>query len=301
MRFKNSGQKVASFLKDPFRHRTIPGAAAPSEPLQSRKPNFRQTFSTQALATAWLGHASVFLHMEGKNILVDPIFSKRSSPFPFLGPVRFPGEIPVASDFPKLDAILLTHNHYDHMDIPTIKALDGQTQRYFVPTGLAKTLIRHGIAAQKIQELTWHESAQLGTLQITCTPAHHNSRRTLWDGDKTLWCSFVLKSEEHAVFICGDTGFSSHFEAIHKAFGDFDLAIMECGQYGEYWHHLHMFPEESVEAAKILHAKLAIPVHWGAYVLAWHSWSEPPERFRQRAAEESVNCIIPVLNELYYI
>lgn len=247
---------------------------------------------------AWLGHSSIFLRMNGKNILIDPIFSRYSSPVPMIGPKRFPGEAITPAQLPAIDLVLITHNHYDHLDRATIRALDGQVTRYVAPTGVGKNLRRFGIDPSKITELGWYEGFDVDGLEVICTPSQHNSSRTMLDWNRTLWGSFVLKDGTYTVFDSGDGGFGNHFSDIRARYGAPDLAIIECGQYGERWHATHMFPEESVQACRMLEAKLAVPVHWGAYVLSNHPWDDPPRRFRQRAEELNQPFRIPVLNQL---
>ena len=234
-------------------------------------------------------------------MLIDPVFSSRVSPVSFIGPRRFPGETIHASQLPDIDLVLITHNHYDHCDKATLLALDGQVKQYIAPTGVGGNIQRFGIQPSKIKELGWYEQADAEGLQVICTPSHHNSSRTGIDWNRTLWCSYVIKDSTHTVFDSGDGGFGNHFAEIHTRYGSPDLAIMECGQYGERWHSTHMFPEESVQACRMLHAKLAVPVHWGAYTLSDHPWDDPPRRFRQRAWELNQDCRIPILNQVISI
>lgn len=294
---------IATFTRDrdPFRDRRGKGPLRPKEPISHVAPNFHGPFDNNALYFAWLGHASVFLHMHGKNILIDPVLSKRSSPVSFLGPRRFPGPVPSPADFPAIDLMMITHNHYDHMDRATILSLDDPGTQYVTPSGVGRILHQFGIPNERITELNWYESCTQDGMTVFCTPSQHNSARALWDSNQTLWGSFVLKDDQFTVFDTGDGGFSDHFQEIAWQFGAPDLAIMECGQYGENWHSVHMYPEESVEVCRILGAKLSIPVHWGAYVLSDHAWDDPPRRFRLRAEELGIPHRIPTLYELITI
>lgn len=185
-----------------------------------------------------------------------------------------------------------------HLDRATIRALDGQVGQYIAPSGVGGNLRRFGIQSSKITELGWYEETSVDGLTVICTPSQHNSSRTILDWNRTLWGSYVLKDGAHTVFDSGDGGFGNHFSEIRERYGAPDLAIMECGQYGEKWHTTHMFPEESVQACRMLEAKLAVPVHWGAYVLSNHPWDDPPRRFRQRAEELNQRFRIPVLNQV---
>lgn len=286
----------SSRFLDPYQDRRGTGPVRPREALPQEKPDLWDL--GDGLAMAWLGHSSVFLRMNGKNILIDPIFSRYSSPVPFVGPKRFPGNAITPAQLPEIDLVLITHNHYDHLDRATIRALDGQVGQYIAPSGVGGNLRRFGIRASKITELGWYEETNVDGLRVICTPSQHNSSRTILDWNRTLWGSFVLKDGTHTVFDSGDGGFGNHFSEIRQRYGAPDLAIMECGQYGEKWHTTHMFPEESVQACRMLEAKLAVPVHWGAYVLSNHPWDDPPRRFRQRAEELNQRFRIPVLNQV---
>lgn len=283
-------------FSDPYRSRRGVGPRRPPQPLPRVTPDFREP--VDGISMVWLGHSSVLLRMGGKTILIDPIFSRWVSPVPFVGPRRFPGETVTPSQLPEVDLVLITHNHYDHCDKATLRALDGQVKGYLAPTGVGRIIQSFGIQSSKIQELGWYEETAMDDLKIICTPSQHNSSRTGIDWNRTLWCSYVLRDGTHTVFNSGDGGFGAHFEEIRARYGSPDLAIMECGQYGERWHTTHMFPEESVQACRILGARLAVPVHWGAYCLSDHPWDDPPRRFRQRALELKQPFHIPTLNEV---
>lgn len=301
MRSKFANQHPASKFepfRDPFRHRRGQGPLRPKEPLECACPDYLREFPRDTFSFSWLGHSSVFLNMDGRNILIDPVFSKRTSPVPFLGPKRFAGRVITPEELPEIDLVVITHNHYDHLDKATVLSLDHKVKHYAAPTGVGQNLRSFGIAWEKISELAWYEEKLLDGLTVICTPSQHNSMRSLFDIDRTLWGSFLLKSEHFTVFDTGDGGFSSHFSDIRKRYGAPDLAVMECGQYGESWHRSHMFPEESAEASRILGAKLSIPVHWGAYVLSDHPWDDPPKRYRLHAEELGLPFRIPKLYEI---
>lgn len=268
---------------------TAPIAAEP-DPLPAGEVVFR-----------WLGHSSVFLRLGGKNILIDPVLSRFTSPVPFIGPRRFPGRCIRGDELPPIDFVLITHNHYDHLDKSTLRMLDGKVGRYFVPAGVDRYLRRFGISAEKIKVLQWYEEAEIGGIKIVCLPTRHGSARGLLDGNRSLWCAYLLKADGFTVLDTGDGGYGNHFRDFRSRYGDVDLAIMECGQYSVRWHAMHMFPEESVQAALDVGAKLAIPVHWGGYVLSDHPWDDPPLRFAERAGELGLNCRIATINKAIVI
>lgn len=299
MKFSNlNPTPLFGHYTDPFAQRRGSGPVRPPVPLKQAAPDFLRERSPEGLFFAWLGHSSVFLRMANQNILIDPVFCRYTSPLPFLGPKRFDGAVPRPSDFPSLDWILITHSHYDHLDKSTVLALNGQTKHFLVPAGVGSILIRFGIPAKKITELGWYESSSSCGLTITAIPTQHSSARSPFDQNQTLWCGFILKDGRHTVLDTGDGGFGAHWEEIHNRYRDVDLMIAECGQYNVRWHGLHMFPEESAEAARIFHAGLAVPVHWGAYVLSDHAWDDPPKRFARAAEEKGVRYLIPKLNQV---
>lgn len=249
------------------------------------------------LYLTWLGHSTILLQMHGLNILFDPLYSRTASPVTFAGPERY-SKAPIAiEDLPNLDVILLTHDHYDHLDMKTLKQLNDKTALFVVPLGVEQHLMRWGIAKEKIRTLAWWEETDIEGLTLACTPARHYSSRMVVDGGKTLFASWVLKDEYHQVFESGDTGYGGHFKAIHEAYGDFDLVLTDCAQYNMKWHNIHMLPEEAVSACETLGTRLAVPIHWGAYSLSDHAWDDPAERFVKSAEEKELAVCTPMLGE----
>ena len=271
-------------------------ATRPNFDFPTKKPDFSPV-SMEELRVTWFGHSSLLIQMHGMKILVDPVFSEMISPVSFVGSRRYSNPGLSAGELPETDILLLSHDHYDHLDYDLIRKIDKKVRRYIVPLGVEKHLERWGVQKQKITNMTWWEEADEKGLSITCTPAKHFSGRGLKDRMNTLWCSWVLKDGHHKIFESGDSGFGGHFQKIHEKFGDFDLAIMECGQYDMQWPKVHMFPEQSVEAAKILGAKVAMPIHWGAIVLSRHGWDDPVERFLRAAEKEGLRVITPFISQ----
>ena len=224
--------------------------ASPQDALPVENPDFAKAGEEDVNIT-WLGHASSLIQIHGKNILVDPVFSKRSSPVQWVGPKRFTEPSVTVDDLPNIDAVLITHDHYDHLDMTTIKALESKTAHYIVPLGIDKHIIRW-IDDSKVTNLAWWESFELDGLEIYCTPANHKSGRALDNQQSTLFCSWLLKDGHHQVLESSDTGYGAHFEEVHKRFGDLDLFMPDSGQYSINWHYWHMFPEESAMAAETL-------------------------------------------------
>ena len=246
----------------------------------------------------WFGHSAFLLQIEGKNILIDPMFGEVAAPHPWLGSKRFNKEFPIAIEkLPKIDAVLISHDHYDHLDYNSIKRLKSKVEKYFVPLGVGVHLEAWGIAADKIVELDWWQEQIYKELQLVCTPAQHFSGRKFSNGQSTLWSSWVIRSENSSIFFSGDSGYGPHFKAIGEKYGPFNLAMMECGQYNEMWPDIHMFPEETAQAGIDVQAKTLIPIHWGAFKLAMHSWTEPIERVTKTAETLQINLITPEIGK----
>ncbi|MFU7515834.1 MBL fold metallo-hydrolase [Clostridium sp. HCS.1] len=272
----------------------------PKGVLPSANPSISQT-SKEKFAVAWFGHSSLLIQMNGMNILIDHMFSERSSPISFMGPKRF-SEPPITiEELPEIDIVIISHDHYDHLDMNSIKELDDKVDKYIVPLGVNKHLERWNIDESKIQDMAWWEEVEVNGLTIACTPARHFSNRKGFNINRTLYASWVLKNENYQVYESGDGGFGGHFKEIHEKYGDFDLAIMENGQYNMKWHNSHMFPEEAAEATRILGAKKTMPIHWGAFVLSDHGWDDPIERFLTVSEKLGIDAVTPKIGETVYL
>jgi L-ascorbate metabolism protein UlaG (beta-lactamase superfamily) len=246
------------------------------------------------LRVTWFGHSSLLIEIDGCRILTDPVWSNRASFVPFAGPKRFyPPSLPLAS-LPPLDAVLLSHDHYDHLDAPTIRRLAKQPVRFICSLGMSRHLESWGVKPGRIAELNWGESERLPSgCEIIATPARHFSGRTLWGRNRTLWSSFVIRTARHTIFFGGDSGPFPGFREIGNNYGPFDLAMLEIGAYDADWPEVHMGPENATEAHLALRGRLMLPIHWGLFNLAFHPWQEPVERLLKIAAQKQIPLLLP--------
>ncbi|HEX7815248.1 MBL fold metallo-hydrolase [Dyella sp.] len=249
--------------------------------------------ASQTLRATWLGHSTVLVEIDGLRLLTDPVLSERASPFTFAGPKRFAPPALSVTQLPPLDAVLLSHDHFDHLDHATVLALAGRVPRFYTPLGVGQRLVRWGIDASKVVELDWWQEARLGPLTLAATPAQHFSGRSLIDGNSTLWASWSVLGSCERLFFSGDTGMHQGFDEIGERYGPFDLTLIECGAYNEGWPDVHMQPEQSVAAHRMVRGRTMMPVHWGTFDLALHRWDEPAERARALAAEQGVRLVQP--------
>ncbi len=249
--------------------------------------------SDSDLAITWYGHASSLVEIDGVRVLLDPIWSERCSPSQLIGPRRL-HQPPVAlDDLPRLDAIVISHDHYDHLDMATIRDLvRNQDCPFLVPLGVGAHLDRWQVPASRIIELDWDESASVGTLTLTCAEAQHFSGRSA-KRDYTLWSSWAIVGPEHRVFYSGDTGYFDGFAAIGTKYGPFDATLIQIGAYDHRWADIHMTPEQGVAAHVDVQGGLMIPVHWGTFVLAFHPWGEPADRAWAEAKAQGVTLAVP--------
>ena len=242
----------------------------------------------------WFGHSTFLLEIGKHNILIDPMFGNVPAPHPMLGAKRFSTELPIEiENLPQIDAVILSHDHYDHLDYGSIVKLKDKVSMFYVPLGLGVHLLEWGVSKEKIKELDWWQEVKHEELVFKCTPAQHFSGRGLNDRANTLWSSWVIQSDSDNIFFSGDSGYGKHFKEIGEKYGPFDFAMMECGQYNELWSDIHMFPEETVQAALDVKAKRMMPIHWGAFKLALHSWTDPVERVIKKANELDVEIVVP--------
>ena len=267
----------------------------PAQPLPVRVPALGG--AGDDVRVTWLGHSTLVIEMHGKRLLVDPVFSRRCSPVAFAGPKRYsdPGTAP--AELGAIDAVLITHDHYDHLDYASIRALRAQTARFIVPLGVEARIARWVGGRERITALDWWEAVDLDGLEIILTPARHQSGRTLSDRGRTLYGSYVLRDGRCQIFESGDTGYGGHFAEIGRRYGAFDLVMTDGAQYNMPWHGWHMFPEESAMAAETLGARYVMPIHWGSFVLSTHGWDDPPERLTRACEERGLTVVTPRLGE----
>jgi L-ascorbate metabolism protein UlaG (beta-lactamase superfamily) len=250
----------------------------------------------------WFGHSSFLISVSGKKVLADPVFSERASPVQYAGPKAYPGTMVYhESDLPDLDVIVISHDHYDHLDYHTITNLAQRTKAFVVPLGVGQHLLHWGVPKEKIYEFDWWEGGQVAPgVDITCTPARHFSGRG-FTKNRTLWASFVLKIGGLTIFIGGDSGYDQSFKKIGDTFGPFDIVMLECGQYDVQWPSIHMMPEQTIQASIDLKAKVLLPVHWGKFTLALHPWRDPIRRATVEAEKRDVKMTTPLIGEPVYI
>lgn len=268
-----------------------PKRAIPVEPLHSVMPD-------EYTKVSWLGHSTLLLEMDGKRLLLDPMFSQTPSPFSSIGGKRYSKKLPLElEELPPIDVVILSHDHYDHLDHRSIKKLKDKVSQFCVPLGVGRHLARWGVEADKINEFDWWNEFNFAGLTFVCTPARHFSGRGVSDRDTTLWGSWVIIGHESRIYFSGDSGYGPHFAEIGEKYGPFDLTFMECGQYDERWSAIHMMPEETVQAHIDVKGRILIPIHWSAFTLALHDWSEPIERVTKAARESKIKISTPKIGE----
>ncbi|MDG4831432.1 MBL fold metallo-hydrolase [Solwaraspora sp. WMMD1047] len=265
--------------------------SAPAGP--DDRPPATADAAADELAVIWYGHASALIEIEGRRVLIDPIWSDRCSPSRLVGPRRL-HPVPVPLDrLPAVDAVLISHDHYDHLDMATVRTLrDGQSAPFLVPLGVGAHLRRWGVPEDRIVELDWADRATVAGLDFIATPARHFSGRGL-TRDRTLWSSWVVAGQRQRVFYTGDSGYFDGYADIGRDHGPFDLTLVQVGAYDPAWPNIHMFPEEAVTAHLDLRGGLLIPVHWATFNLALHSWADPVNRLWREAKARDVRLAVP--------
>ncbi|MBM1108046.1 MBL fold metallo-hydrolase [Aurantibacter crassamenti] len=269
-----------------------------SIPVEKLPKDYFKNVPDSLTRLTWFGHSALLLEIDGKKIFLDPMLGSVPSPHPMLGSKRFNDTLPMAiDDLPNIDAVLISHDHYDHLDYGSIKNLDSKVAHFYVPLGLGAHLTSWGVAAEKITEMDWWQQVDFFGITLVSTPARHFSGRGLTDRFSTLWCSWVIKGSTNNIFFGGDSGYDASFSEIGNKYGPFDFAMLECGQYDEQWAEIHMMPEETVQASIDLKSEILMPIHWGAFKLGLHPWQEPAERVSKKAAELNVQLATPKIGE----
>lgn len=280
---------IGAFLFGGSAHRS-PSAPIP---VQQRTAADYRTPPASGLRVTWLGHSTLLLEMDGHRVLVDPVWGDRASPFTFMGPQRFFAPPLPFGELPPVDAVVISHDHYDHLDLSTVRVLGARHVRWFVPLGVGAHLRAWGIPEAELVELDWWEAARVANLTITATPARHFSGRGLGDANRTLWSGWAFATSAHRVFYSGDTAMHDEFDDIAHRLGPFDLTMIEVGAYDALWADVHLGPEQAVEAHRQLRGDVLLPVHWGLFDLALHGWTEPIERVLVAANAAQVRVVTP--------
>ena len=266
------------------------------------------TVDKEALAAApapaglrafWIGHASTYVEIDGLRILLDPVFAERVSPLP-IGPRRFHPPPIALADLPRIDAVLISHDHYDHLDMDTVRHLAQRGSNFFVPLGIGAHLERWGVPLAQIEELEWWQERSLGSVRIVCTPTRHYSGRGPGNRSSTLWSSWSVVGPQHRIFYSGDTGYAKLFKDIGARLGPFDLAFIKIGAYGPgaAWTDIHMTPEQALQVHRDVLARRMFPVHWSTFNLAYHGWDEPIRRAAAEAERVGVELVTPRVGEV---
>lgn len=271
-----------------FPRQKLPEAPPPLAALRTKSDDLR---------FIWFGHSTILLEIDGLRVLIDPVFSNYASPIPFTARRFQPPVLPLAQ-LTGIDLVLISHDHYDHLDYSTIKQLKKRDVPFIMPLGVGAHLAYWGIAESRIIELDWWQSADVQGVTFTAAPSQHFSGRTTTGNNPTLWASWAIKSKNRNVYFSGDSGYSGHYRQIGRRLGPFDLAFLENGAYSDSWKYVHQLPEEGVQASLDLGSNAMVPVHWAMFSLGFHSWYEPIQRATREAKAKGVNIITPMLGQL---
>ena len=274
--------------------------SAPNAPVPviARSAADYQTPPASGLRVTWFGHSTTLLEIDGQRVLIDPTWGPRASPFTFTGPSRFyPPPLSLA-DLPSVDVVLISHDHYDHLDMFTVSALAARDARFVVPLGIGAHLEAWGVAPSRITELDWWSSIEVGGLTLTATPARHFSGRGIGGQDRTLWVGWSIRGPQHRVYYSGDTALDDTMVEIGNRLGPFDLTMIEIGEYDALWGDVHLGPEQAVRAHQLVRGDVMLPVHWAGFDLALHGWTEPIERAVAAAKAAGVRLATPQPGEL---
>lgn len=288
------GVSYYTVMKDFFFNKSK--RSRPDYTLPSVKTNLR-ALSPNKNVLVWFGHSSYYIQADGKKILVDPVFSGNASPVKFTTKSFEGSNVYTADEMPVIDYLFITHDHWDHLDYETVTKLKPKIKKIITGLGTGAHLESWGFDKSIIIEKDWNEEVVLDAgFAVNTTPARHFSGRG-FKRNGALWLSFVLITPGMKIFLGGDSGYDTHFKDIGDKYGPFDLAVLECGQYNEYWKYIHMMPEETVQASIDLKAKVLLPVHWSKFSLALHAWDDPITRVLKEGKNKNVTVISPAIGE----
>ena len=284
-----AGQMIQSWLFGGSDHRE-PSSVLP---IEARRRSDYDTPPASGLRVTWLGHSTLLVEIDGARVLIDPVFGERASPFSFSGPKRWYAPPLPLSELPPIDVIVISHDHYDHLDADFVRAMASSGVRFAVPLGIGAHLESWGIAPDRIAELDWWQETTVGALTLTATPARHFSGRWINDQGQTLWCGWAMRGPAHRAYYSGDTAMFGGFNDVGQRLGPFDVTMVEAGAYDRQWADVHLGPEQAVLAHQMVKGGVFIPVHWGLFDLALHGWTEPIERVVVAAEAAGVTIASP--------
>lgn len=288
---------IPGLLKAQFTNREVRSPEKNIDLIPFDKERFSQ--NPENAKFIWYGHSALLIQINGKNYLMDPMLGEDTSPVGPMKTKRFTENVlEIIDDLPPVEAIFITHDHYDHLDYASIKKLKDKVNKYYVALGVSRHLEKWGIPSEQIREFDWWDELEEEGLKIVFTPSRHFSGRGLSDRSKSLWGGWVIQWDQHGLYCTGDGGYDHHFKEIGEKYGPFDWAFVECGQYHKLWHQIHMHPEESVQAGLDAQAKMIMPIHWGAFALALHPWKEPVLRFVAEAEKRNAPICLPQVGEI---
>ena len=278
-----------------------PADAVPAQPPQVLPLTQADLLKAPDLSLWRLGHSTMLLKLQGQFWLTDPVFSERASPFTFMGPKRFHAPPLSIDELPPITGVVLSHDHYDHLDYDAIQKLAPKVAHFVTPLGVGDRLMGWGVPVAKVQQFDWWQGTTIAGVKLVATPAQHFSGRSLSDGNRTLWASWVIEAGQGAdatrIFFSGDTGYFDGFKAIGERFGPFDLTLIETGAYDAKWPDVHMQPEESLQAHLDVKGRHMMPIHNGTFDLALHAWTDPFDRITALAEKAGVPLVAPVMGE----
>jgi L-ascorbate metabolism protein UlaG (beta-lactamase superfamily) len=278
-----------------------PKNTIPSAPIPVRRLQRDELDAAPDRSLYRLGHSTLLLKLRGHWWITDPVFAQRASPVQWMGPRRFHAPPIALRDLPPIRGVLLSHDHYDHLDRAAVRALARAGARFYMPLGVGDRLAAWGVPASLIRQFDWWQGAEVDGLRITATPAQHFSGRSLTDRNRTLWCSWVVEDADFRLFFSGDSGYFSGFRSIGERFGPFDVTCIETGAYNASWPGVHMQPEETVQAHQDLHGHWLLPIHNGTFDLAMHAWYEPFERITALSRAHRIALATPMFGERFQL
>ncbi|HRH37474.1 MAG TPA: MBL fold metallo-hydrolase [Flavobacteriales bacterium] len=294
---------LSTMLKVMWTMMKAPGAREPKEPLPTVEFDCEawDRIPNHEIGICWFGHSSLLIKLDGLTFLTDPVFGERASTFTFAGPKHFPYTHRITVDqLPRIDVLLLSHDHYDHLCYETIVELlaSRKVERCVAALGVGAHLEKWGMPSSMITEVEWWQQMEVGSVKLTFAPSRHFTGRTMRNRFSTLWGSFVLEGRNKRFYFGADSGYSPTFKELGQRFGRFDLVMLECGAYSEYWPDIHMFPEQAAQAAKDLNADVLMPIHWGKFALGLHPWKESITRITKRGEEMKLPLLTPRIGRI---